>query len=614
MSLTRPMFRLTLLSTLITATTVSFAAESVPETTLGSLTVTATRSPTLVQNTIAQTTVIDEADLQRYQGQNVLEVLKHQPGFSFYQSGGQGTVSNFWLRGYSGKQVLVLVNGIRYSSMTTGVTALNLIPADQVERIEVLYGASGSSLYGSEAMGGVIQIFTKGQMAAQSNVALTLGAGSQESYQAQVTGQYITDKTTLSLSAGHEQTDGFNATLPSAFAFYPDKDGYDSDNGSLFIKHQLTETTDIGLSGVINQSTTDTDNGAAAVISYDDQKNAIGTAFLHYQKDSINTSLTYGESIDEVKSHAGANLDTFKTRQRQANWQMTYDLPLGKVIGGLDWLKQKADVNSLYNSFNQDRTVKSGFIGYQIAQPNYDFQAHVRYDDNSQYDSETTYNIGGAYRLMPDLRVGASYATGFRAPTLNDLYAKSSYFNGNPDLIPETSDNAEVFMEYTRPNQTTRLTGYWSDIEDGINYNNNYSTMVNIDKSKIKGVTLTSDWDVNNVLFGGNYDYQETEDKATGKELVYHPTHKGLVYVGYRLPEFDIRAEAQYMGDSYTNAANTDTLKGYTLINLSGNYYINPNLTINARLNNLADKQYQTIKGYQMPGINSFVSLTYKWF
>ncbi|MGM8887841.1 TonB-dependent receptor, partial [Psychrobacter sp. 1U2] len=142
-----------------------------PQVELDKIVVTATRTPTKTSNVIAQTRVINSEELQRYRGQTVTDVLKNQPGINITQSGGMGTASNFYMRGFDSKQVLVIIDGIRYGSISLGSPSLNLLSADQIDRIEILYGASGSSIYGSDAMGGVIQIFTKGNNVEQSNVS-----------------------------------------------------------------------------------------------------------------------------------------------------------------------------------------------------------------------------------------------------------------------------------------------------------------------------------------------------------------------------------------------------------------------------------------------------------
>lgn len=589
--------------------------DKIPSATLPTITVTATRVPTLTKNTIAQTLVIDETQLQRYQGQSVLDVLKSQIGFSFYENGGQGTVSNFYLRGFDGKQILVLIDGIRYSSMSTGVATLNLLPVDQIDRIEVLYGASGSSLYGADAMGGVIQVFTKGQNAQQSGSTVTLGIGTQNSYKAQVTGQYANNGTTLSLSAGHEKTDGINVTLPSnSYAYHADKDSFERDSVSLVAKHQINPQLEIGATGLLAKSTTDYDNGLANNNVYAKQKNSAFNVFSNYKLDKFDVNVKLGQSIDDSKNYANhVNNGNFETKQQQINAQVGYKLPMGQMIAGLERLNQKVDTNNAYNT--KKRHITSGFVGYQLIKPNYDFQTHVRFDDNSQYGNETTYNIGTAYRITPDVRIGASYATGFRAPTFNELYNTSS---GNPNLKAETSKNFEVFAEYNNDLQTTRITGYKNKVKDLINWvsqptpENKWAGInKNFNKADIKGVSLTSDWQIKDILFGLNYDYQQAKNSDNDTDLPIRPKNKGLIYVGYRQPAFDVRTEVQYMGKRYNYADNSGKLDSHTLINLSGNYYLNDNITINGRINNLTDKEYQTSIDYNSLGTNAMITVTY---
>ncbi|BFL70258.1 TonB-dependent vitamin B12 receptor [Moraxella osloensis] len=595
----------------------SEAANGETESTLPSLTftTTATKTPTLVKNTIAQTTVIDEEQLQRYRGQSVIDVLRGQGGIYVTQNGGDGASSGVRLRGYSNSQVLVLIDGIRYSSATAGGAALSLLPVDQIDRIEIVYGASGSSLYGSDAMGGVIQVFTKGQNAQQSNIALTLGAGSEDSYKGQLTGQYVNNGTTISLSTGYDKTNGINISSPNnsyASSIDSDKDGFNSKNISFLAKHRYNDNIEVGITGMKAKSNSDLDGGNYQDI-HAEQENGSANGFINYQQDKFSASLKYGESIDESKSYFSSKPSEFNTKQKQTNLQLGYQLPMGQIIGGYEHLKQEVDSSVAFAI--DSRTIKSVYAGYLVSNDKYDGQLNIRNDDNSQFSNETTYNVGAAYRMTPNVRVGASYATNFRTPTFNDLYYPG-YSNSN--LKSETSKNSEIFVEHSNNLQKTRVTTYQSDIKNKIQADENYIPQ-NIVQAKVKGVNLQSDWHINNLLFGFNYDYTNAEDKATGLQLTYQPKNKGLVYVGYQKPTFDIRLESQYVGGrDFMNSNNfpptRETLDSYMTLNLSGNYYLSPNLTINSRLNNLTDKDYETVYGYRQKGINSFVSLTYQWF
>ena len=602
-----------------------------PQVELDKIVVTATRTPTKASNVIAQTRVIDSETLQRYQGQTVVDVLKNQPGINITQSGGMGTASNFYMRGFDSKQVLVIIDGIRYGSISLGSPSLNLLAADQIDRIEVLYGASGSSIYGSDAMGGVIQIFTKGNNVEQSNVSTTVGYGSNNHYQVGITGQLKNDTSSLSLGVSRNETDGFNAIANSSSADYnTDDDGFKSTNASLALQHKLSDSLSAGISALYTDSTTDIDSaGNVFPNAYSDQKNGSANAYLQYKTPLTVSKLSYGQSIDKSTTHDANSIDyqkgsQYDTTQEQARLETSINAQPGTVIVGAEWLSQQLDASDVldfsgypdpavqtpYNP--EDRTVKSAFVGYQLADTYYDVQANYRVDENSQYGHESTYNLGAAIRPLAGMRIGANYATGFRAPTFNDLYWPGF---SNPNLKPERTENTEVFVEYVNDAQTSRLTGYYTDAEDLI------SSAANISEAKIKGLSLTSDWNMNAFIFGLGYDYLDAKDKTANsasynQQLAYRPKNSGMVYVGYQQPMFDVRLEAKHTDDRLT--AENNKLDSYTLLNLSGAVYITPNLRANLRVDNITDEDYtlasQFGNEYATEGTSYFGSLTYDWY
>lgn len=602
-----------------------------PQVELDKIVVTATRTPTKTSNVIAQTRVIDSEELQRYQGQTVTDVLKNQPGINITQSGGMGTASNFYMRGFDSKQVLVIIDGIRYGSISLGSPSLNLLSADQLDRIEILYGASGSSIYGSDAMGGVIQIFTKGNSVDKSNVSTSIGYGSNNHYQVGVTAQLKNATSSLSLGVSRNETDGFNVIAnPESVDYNADDDGFKSTNASLALQHKLSDSLSAGLSALYTDSTTDIDSaGNAFPNAYSDQKNGSANAYLQYETPLTVSKLSYGQSIDKSTSHDANSINyqegsQYDTTQEQARLETSINAQPGTVIVGAEWLSQKLDASDVLDFSGypdpavqtpydpNDRTVKSAFVGYQLADSYYDLQANYRVDDNSQYGNESTYNLGAAIRPLAGMRIGANYATGFRAPTFNDLYWPGF---SNPNLKPERTKNTEVFVEYANDAQTSRLTGYYTDAEDLI------SNAANISEAKIKGLSLTSDWNMNDFIFGLGYDYLDAKDKTANsasydQQLAYRPKNSGLIYVGYQQPMFDVRLEAKHTDDRVT--AENNKLDSYTLLNLSGAVYINPNLRANLRVDNITDEDYtlssQYGNVYTTEGTSYFTSLTYNWF
>lgn len=603
-------------ATAATADLNTVSDNELPQVELDKIVVTATRTPTKTSNVIAQTRVVDKEELQRSQGQSALDVIKRQPGISHYTNGGPGTTSNFYMRGYDNKQILVLIDGVRYSSVSNGGATLSLLPADQIDRIEILYGASGSSIYGADAMGGVIQVFTKGADVKRSSFSVTAGIGSHNQYLYGASAQFANDAgTTLSLSASHNETDGFNATLPepnNQYSIYnSDDDGFESDNFSIALNQRINERVLVGASALYSKSTTEFDNGA--VDAFSDQENGAAQAFVDWRyMPGSSVKLQYGHSIDKSDNPTYDNV--YNTKQDQVSLIGQHLLPVGQAIYGLEYLSQGLDSN-LYTV--DDRDVTSTFLGYVLANNQFDAQANIRYDDYSDFDSETTYNIGGAYHINQNLRAGASYAKGFRAPTFNELYFPNY---ANPELKHETSDNYEVFIEHNSLLQSTRLNGYYNKIDDLITSSAPSYIPENVARAKIKGVTLTSDWIIEDYLIGGSYDYQKAEDDSDGindgNYLPNRPEHKGLIYVGYRLPSLDIRAEYQYVDDYYYSISNVDSqlVESYGLFNISGNYQLTDNLSMTARLNNIANKKYVTAPNYNTDGTNFFTSLTYNWY
>ena len=610
-----------------------------PEVELDKIVVTATRTPTKTSNVIAQTRVVDKEELQRYQGQTVLDVLKNQPGINFTQSGGMGTASNFYMRGYDSKQVLILIDGMRYSSATTGQPALNLLPIDQIERIEVLYGASGSSIYGSDAMGGVIQIFTKGQNISQNQLSVTAGIGSNNHYLYGASAQVRNDQgTSLSISASRNETDGFNA-VKSGGNYHSDDDGFESNSASIALHQRFNQSLTGGITTLYSDSTTDIDASPAsdwetgeilapAVPDADaDQRNGAANAYLQYDTGSNNTKISYGYSIDESTTYDNAynpsQGSVFDTKQQNFRLENIADVAalanssenLGQLIYGAEYLKQSVDSTQTY--LEDKRDITSGYIGYNYAGEKFNVQSNFRLDDNSQYGNNHTYNIGAAVKPTDKLTVGANYAKGFRAPNFNELYWPNS---GNKDLRPETSDNYELFTSFDTDNQSTRLTVFYNEVEDLIAWSSGSNN--NVNEAEIIGATLTSDWQLDSWLMGMSYTYQEAKD-ASGESnddnlLAYRPRNLATAYVGYQLPKFDVRLEAQHIDDRYTDAANTDKLDSYTLVNLAGNYQITPKLTGSLRVENLTDEDYtlsnQFGTEYATEGTNFFTSLTYNWF
>lgn len=600
------------------------ALAETPHVELDPINVTATRTPVKTSNAVAQTVVINAEQLTHYQSQSVLDVLKTQAGFSSLGYGGSDKASNIYLRGYDNKNILILIDGVRYSSLSLGTSALGQIPANHIERIEILYGATGSALYGSDASGGVVQIFTKKRNADGSRFALTVGAGTHDEFSYGASASLANETTSLNLSASHKETDGFNAIALPYVDSQRDDDGFETDNFSANLNHDFGKVQ-VGASLLGSKSTTHYDDTLSTEPNiFVKSKNGSAQTYIsadYHENGSVR--LSHGQSIDKTTNYAGSvSTNTFDTTQHQTNLTVNHTLPIGKVVAGAEYLRQELESNVNYTQ--NKRNTKSVFAGYQATYNALDGQVFVRHDKTSAFGNETTYNAGLAYRVTPSLRVGVSYATGFRAPTFNELYYPESCYpaygcsGGNLNLKAETSKNTEAFIEYKGNNHLSRITGYQNKVDNLIVG----WTPYNADEAEMTGATLTTDWQFGNYLVGANYDYQEANDVTGGKKssLPIRPVHKGGVYVGYAHDDFNIKAEYQRIGGYYRSANHTNRIEGYGLVNLSGTYQLSPHISLTHRINNLFDKKYVTnaTEGmygstYNEDGINFQTAITFSY-
>lgn len=584
---------------------------------LDPLIITASKAPTQASNLIAQTAVITAADLARYPNQNLLDVLKTQAGISHYSSGGTEKTSNFYLRGFDSSAVLVLIDGVPYGSLTTGQPALGMLSANEVERIEITYGASGVSLYGANAMGGVIQVFTKKGGLDGTRLMASLGIGSHHALSYGMNASFSNENSHLNLSASHSESDGINAIDRPYAETQRDKDGFDRQSVSLS-GAQRFERFELGLNVL----------GSRSAVAYDDTwtnepdiyaKQKAGTASVYAAYDYADDStvkIQYGESIDHSTNYAStAQTGTFDSTQKQLSISAVHALGKGKLLAGAEHLAQKVASDTAYAQNSRDNT--GYYLGYQASYDKLDTQAFVRHDDNAWYGDDTHYNVGLAYRISSLVRVGANYATGFKAPTFNQLYYPNG---GNPNLRPESSKNSEAFIEFFNPTQKTRLTAYHSDITDLIA---GWPSQ-NIGQAEILGLSFNSDWQLGNYQAGISYDYQEannTTPTVTGEKtksnLTVRPEHKGTAYLGYTHDNVSLRAEYQKIGSYYMSSNHGGKMPGYDLLNLSGSYTLSPNISLNARLNNVLNKKYATIESfgtrYQEDGTNFHTAITFKY-
>ena len=603
--------------------------------------VTATRTPVAKNNVISDITIITEQDIQRAGSSSLPELLQKQPGIEIANLGGLGKVSTIGIRGTSSTHSIILVDGIRLSAATTGFTAIEHIPLSQIEKIEIVRGPA-SSLYGQDAIGGVIQIFTKkGLDGFKPYVGIGYGSYNTSNFQSGIRGG--NDQTTYAINFSTINSDGFSAFVPNSAnpsnSINLDKDGYKNYSLSSSLNHKINQDYEINLQYFLSKGKNQFDNRYAdsSPSFHGNYKNEIKLETYAFNiKGQINkvwqSSIKLSQSTDKyldlqkynsLTFQDDANLnDLYKTTQDQLSWQNNFALPKGSINFIYDFLKQKIKTTDLYEK--TERTNHGFMVGYNLLENNHNFQANLRKDFNSAYDDAVTGNIGYAYALNSNWTLASSYGTAFVSPSFNYLYSLASpYALGNPNLKPEKSKNIEASMRYRDDSSSLSLTVFQNKIDDFIIYSNpnfithSRTTTQNLNKAEIQGLTISGDQFLGHFQIKGSLTTQSAKNEDTDLYLPRRAKTFGNINLNYYVGYWNIGIEEIFSNKRFDNKENTVKLSGYSVTNIVADYKFNENLNLNFRLNNVFDKDYSlAAEGasgfrYQTPGRSLFANLRY---
>jgi len=570
--------------------------------------ITATRTAAPVSQQIHPVTVITGSEIELAGQQSLTEVLRARGGLQTGSTGGYGQPSSVFLRGANSAQTLVLLDGIRINGALTGTTRFETIPNEQLARIEIVPGPL-SSLYGSEAIGGVIQMFTH-RWPDANRLKATAGYGSYNTSNVHAGVSAGTDKLGMAVDAGYFATDGFsatNATEPFG-SFNPDRDDHVNSNFSGSVAYRFAPDQEVGISAFYTDTSTRFDFAPGA----DDRNNQILGVYSAYADNRLTSwwqsILRVGTSRDESETQ-GTIVGVSRSDQLQTTWQNTFFVPTGTLVAGFEYLDQSIDADT---SFIEDRRqIYSVFGGYVGQIGNNTLQASVRNDDYSTFGNQTNFSLGYGYRFSRQFRLRASGGTGFHAPTFSELYDP---FFGNPSLQPEKSRSWEVGGDVTVGRHAFAVTYFNNRIDGLIVFDGASSSLLNLRQARIEGFELGYD----GVLLGLDtrvrLTLQDPHDEQTGALLPRRSKEFGSVTVMRRFGRWQLGGEVVGSGERFDspNENPATRLDPYALLNLLATYTPAPNWTIEARWDNVFDTQYEFAKGYNTAGSTVFVSVRYQ--
>ncbi len=585
---------------------------------LDEIVVTATREPQPLDQSLASTTLITARDIRNSQAPDVPTLLKDVAGVEFAQSGGVGQQGSLFLRGSNSNHVLVLLDGMRIDSATTGATAIDQLMLDQIDHIEVVRG-NVSSLYGSEAIGGVIQIFTKrGKGAPAFNISG--GAGTHDTQRAAAGFGGQRGNTGFNLQVSHYRTAGVSAIKPSIVpTVNPDKDGYDNTSFSANVRHAFNVDNSLSASMFQSRGNAQYDNAFGLPT---DVNNSV-TTLDKYSLESDNrftgswhSKLQWSEGTDDLKNYLNGLPDLFngyyfKTRNRQLTWQN--DLLLNadnSVLLGAEKLDQQVASDTAYT--RTSRSANSLFGGYTGNFGAHQLQANLRQDRYSDFGTADTWRLGYGYALDPAWRATASVSTAFKAPTFNDMYAPAAW-GGNPNLRPERSRDQELGIHYAANGQQFDATYFDNHVSDLITYQ--FPSNVNLNQVRIDGMEAGYRGQFGDTGVKAALTLQNPRDSQTGLRLLRRARSYANLGLARQIGAWRIGGEWQYSGtreDIDINTYARTTLAAYDLVNLTARYAIDKHLKLSLRADNVFNRDYMLVHGYNTPGRTVFVALDYR--
>lgn len=582
------------------------------------------RRESSLERSTSSVTVIGEEEIARSAASDLPSLLRSYPGVSVSIAGGLGARAGLSLRGAKSTQTLVLINGVNVKSATAGEASLFNIPLSSIERIEIAKGPH-SAQYGSDAIGGVVNIITKGGKVCDNgrDFCTTVTAGVSHPWGGHV-GAHIRgetqDGTRFALGGRLLGTRGYNfTTIDNLFTYEPDDDGFIQGN----IDFSLSKEFDWGevyASGLYARSRVQYDD--AGMWGGNEADNdlfagKLGVRIDHTDDWSSRLELSSGVDLQKNFRDETGYSDRFDTLRYGlfASTEKRFDIgdAVNTLTVGGEIHREKVRSTVPYEVTARD--LAAAFAQHSLEYGPLTLDAGIRYDHNEQFGSATTYNLGASYEIVPGLVARASYGTGFRAPTFNDLYYPGW---ANPELEPETSKTFEVGLRWQPTTDTTfdvavyqtRLRNFFNPVAGG--------GLVNVDAARITGVEASLTHRFDERWHGGlAVEYRQPRDLTTGLDLLRQERIKASVEVGFRpVEQLSLAAKVIYGGPRWDTDPVTwgpTRMPGYATVDLSAIYAVDAQSELKLSVENLFDKDYSTSAGYRSPGrtINLSFSRTF---
>lgn len=560
--------------------------------------VTATRTEIPLRDAIVPVTVITREDIELSLASDLGELLRFQAGIDLGRNGGPGQATSIFLRGTDSNHTLVLLDGVRINPGTLGGAAIQHIAPEVIERVEIVSGAR-SALFGTDAIGGVINIITR--RAEDAYFESSVGGGSFDTLSGYASGGNRSDSGDFGVTLNWQQTDGYAPRTDSDI-----ERGYDNFSANVYASRRFASTE----VGIRHWRTSGNVEYLDFFLSPVDQdfRNATTALELKSRITARGTSkLVLSHMQDDITQSQGA--DFVRSSRVSADWQYTQALDRHTLTAGLYGIEEGAETLSYGSGFDERTSVRAAFLQDQWARGGHRAFVAMRLTDHDTFGRHTTWNAEYAFEISDSWTVTAGLGHAFRAPDATDRFG----FGGSPDLDPELADEAQIGLRFTpATGHSVSLELYRNDIEDLIEFDLESFTLRNIAAAEIRGAEFAYEYQGEGFVFRAEANRQTADNADTGERLLRRAEESATLTLTRDFGQHRFGLSLFASGD---RVGFGDTpLPGYVLANLTAQLRLTAAWALHARIDNLLDTDYQTAANFRMPERGAFVELKYRWY
>ncbi|MFM2486090.1 TonB-dependent receptor domain-containing protein [Celerinatantimonas yamalensis] len=570
------------------------------------LIVTANRMPQSTSDILAPYTIISAKQIAQMQAKSITDVLAMQPGVDVRANGGIGQPSSISIRGGTSKQTLILIDGMRAMSASTGSGSLDFLPASMVERIEIIRGPRAAQ-YGADAMNGVVNIITKPSYAEQVN-RLIVGVGQHDYWQSGWRFVHsLGEQTQFQANISAKGSTGYN--------FKPDSTpahnyGYSNRQALFTLSHALNSSWSADGEAIINRGHSQYNGYGVAAEAQKTLIQQFYSGTLNYDIDHYSSHWNMNYNVDDSRSMS-SSYSRYVTQRYAASWLNSWQLnERWQVDAGLD--SRQVNLSKSSVDFNQTKRYNIGgysSVGYRMGA--YQLDASLRQDHNQRYGNNTNYSFAGGWQYLPRQQIKLSYATAFHAPSFNDLFSPLNFgYQGNPNLKPEKSKNIELGLKGTLGRVHYEWNIYRTQYRDLIEITPDFSTSDNISQARITGSEMIVKFALGPIHQQLSYTYMDSQNTRTHKVLTYRPWNNAKWLADWSLtPKLNVHTGIHWNGHRF--ASSTQRLPSYWTVDVAAGYQLTPSLKLAVSAANLLDRHYQTTYQYMASGLQADLTAQY---